>query len=257
MAVALALPAGAQFSADALMAPYVHTNATGSLFPYRAHIPAYPEAGRKYPLILFLHGSGECGTDNQRQIRVGLPTLLTALLKRPGHVLVVAPQCEGTNRWTQLLARGETYRMEPQPTSAMEAALAICRRMVAEHQADPDRLYVTGLSLGGFGAWEAVQREPSLFAAAVPICGGGDMSRARELRDLPIWVFHGTDDKNVSVECSRRMVAALRGAGNRTVSYTEYERATHNVWDRAYATPALLDWLLLQTRERKSWWMIW
>jgi predicted peptidase len=208
-------------------------------------------------VILFLHGSGECGADNLRQITVGLPTLMASLLKRPEPVIVVAPQCQNGNWWVRQLAREESYAMSKEPAAALEVALEICRHVVATRQGDTNRLYITGLSLGGFGAWDAIERYPALFAAAVPVCGGGDIRRVREIRRLPVWAFHGTADKNVAVACSRRMVEALKQAGSGRVRYTEYEGAEHNVWDRAYAEPELVDWLLQQTRAARPWWKFW
>jgi predicted peptidase len=255
----LAASARAQFSADDMMAPFVYTNAAGETLAYRMASPQFPAAGRKYPLILFLHGSGECGADNQRQIKVGVPALVATLLKRPvaEPVILLAPQCPPTNWFVRGLAFNESYSQPTEPARSMALTLELVRSLVATRQADPDRLYITGLSLGGFGTWDAIQREPGLFAAAVPICGGGDLRRVRDIRGLPIWVFHGSADKNVPVACSRRMVAALKQAGNRKVKYTEYEGVGHAVWDRAYGTAELVEWLLLQTRAAKPWWKIW
>jgi predicted peptidase len=255
--VFLCLPVWAQFTADDFMKPYVYTNETGETFPYRLGAPQFPEAGKKYPLILFLHGSGECGTDNLKQIRVGLPALVRTLLKRPEPVMVLAPQSQAGNGWVKRLALTPDYAAAKEPAPALAVALELCRYLVAERQADPDRLTITGLSLGGFGTWDAIQREPALFAAAIPICGGGDSRRVRELKRLPIWLFHGRDDKNVPVACGRRMAEALRQLGGR-VKYTEYENAAHNVWDRVYADPAVIDWLLKQSlAAKKPWWKFW
>jgi predicted peptidase len=255
--VFLCLPAWAQFTADDFMKSCVYTNQAGAAFPYRLGMPQFPEAGRKYPLILFLHGSGECGTDNLKQIRVGVPALVRSLIKQSEPVIVLAPQCPSDSWWVKQLAMTADYAAPGQPAPSLEAALELCRHLVAERQADPDRLYITGLSLGGFGAWDAIQREPALFAAAIPICGGGDIRRVQDLKRLPIWVFHGRDDKNVPVGCGRRMVEALRQNGAR-VKYTEYENAAHNVWDRTYADPAVIEWLLKQSRAaKKPWWRFW
>jgi predicted peptidase len=253
----LATGARAQFATEEMLKPYVYTNETGETFAYRMSAPQFPEAGRKYPLILFLHGSGECGSDNLRQTKVGAPALMATLLKRPEPVIVVAPQCQNGNGWVMHLAREEGYAMSKEPAASLEVALELCRHVVATRQADTNRLYITGLSLGGFGTWDAIQREPGLFAAAIPICGGGDIRRVQGLKKMPIWVFHGADDQNVSVACSRRMVRALKLAGNRYVRYTEYEKAEHNVWDRTYADAEVIDWLLQQNRAAKPWWKVW
>jgi len=249
--------AQAQFTVEEMLTPYVYTNSTGETFPYRMKAPQFPAAGKKYPLILFLHGSGECGTDNLAQIKAGVPALMSTLLKTPEPVMVVAPQCQAGNRWVKRLAMREDYAASREPAPALEVALEICRYLVAERQADPDRLYITGLSLGGFGTWDAIQREPALFAAAIPVCGGGDIRRVQEIKKMPIWIFHGTEDKNVPVGCSRRMAEALKLAGHSHVRYTEYEKADHFIWDRVYADPKVIGWLLQQNKARKPWWKFW
>ena len=255
----LAMSAQAQFTADEMLKPSVYTNAARETFAYRMAAPQFPKEGKKYPLILFLHGSGECGTDNQRQVKVGVPALVSTLLKRERQepFILVVPQCRSDDWWVRDLARREDYAMSREPAQSMATVLEIVRHLVAERQADPDRLYITGLSLGGFGTWDAIQREPSLFAAAVPICGGGDIRRARDIKGLPIWVFHGDADKNVDVNCSRRMVNALKQIGSRKVRYTEYEGVAHNSWDRAYADREMIEWLFRQTRTKKPWWQLW
>lgn len=253
----LALLARAQYSPEEMLKTHVYTNAFGEVFPYRMSAPQFPAADRRYPLILFLHGSGECGSDNLKQIKVGLPALMKSLLKRPDPVIVVAPQCQTGNWWVRRLARQADYTASKEAMPSLEVALELCRHVAGQGLADTNRIYITGLSLGGFGVWDAIQRAPGMFAAAVPVCGGGDIRRVSLIRDLPVWVFHGTADKNVPLECSRRIVEALRQAGSRSVRYTEYEGAAHNVWDRAYADPELIDWMLSQTRFKKTWWKFW
>ena len=253
----LALPVAAQFTPDQMMKPYAYTNDAGEVFMCRVSAPQFPAEGRKYPLILFLHGSGECGTDNQKQVKVGVPALLETLLKQQEPVIVVAPQCQAGNWWVKSLAMSEGYAASKEPAPSLEVALELCRHFVEARQADPDRLYITGLSLGGFGTWDAIQRNPELFAAAVPICGGGDVRMLRGLKSLPIWVFHAREDKNVSVECSRRMVAQLKALGSKKVLYTEYETGGHNSWDRAYKDRKMVEWLLKQTRAKPPWWKFW
>lgn len=256
--VVVAMVAEGQFSVDDMMKPYAWTNAAGEVTLYRASVPSFPQPGKRYPLILFLHGSGECGTNNLSQIKEGLPILMRGLLKQPGEFIVVAPQCVRNNAWVRELAMQDGYKMARDATTSLASALMICREMVTRHQADPDRLYITGLSLGGFGAWDAVQREPDMFAAAVVICAGGDTSMAGELKRLPVWIFHGSEDKNVPVRASRMMYDALKKGGNRKVRYTEYEGGAHAIWDRAYNSPELLEWMLEQRRRPvRPWWKFW
>ena len=253
----LALPALAQFTYDQMMKPYAYTNDAGEVFACRLSAPQFPVAGKKYPLILFLHGSGECGTDNQKQITVGIPTLVSSLLKQPEQVMVLAPQCQPMDWWVKRLAMTADYSPTKDIAPSLEVALDLCRHLVEARQADPDRIYVTGFSLGGFGTWDAIQRHPEMFAAAIPVCGGGDTRQARDIKKMPIWVFHAQDDKNVPVECSRRMVTQLKAIGAKKVNYTEFEKGGHNSWDRAYGDKKVIAWLLGQTREKAAWWKFW
>jgi predicted peptidase len=239
-----------------MMKPYAYTNEAGEALICQLWAPQFPEQGKKYPLILFLHGSGECGKDNELHTRVGLPSLLKQLVLQPEPVILLAPQCQVGNWWVKSLAMRPDYHAAMEPTASLDLALELCRHLVQSKQADPDRIYITGLSLGGFGTWDAIQRDPSFFAAAVPICGGGDTRFAHSMKSLPIWVFHGRDDKNVHPDCSRRMVRAIKNAGG-TINYTEYEYGSHAVWDQAYSEKGLIPWLLRQTRVRKPWWKFW
>ena len=134
------------------------------------------------------------------------------------------------------------------PSAAMALVLQILQSLRAEFSLDSRRFYVIGASLGGYGSWDAIMRYPSMFAAAVPMCGGGDVSKARLISRTPVWAFHGERDEVVSVEESRRMIAAIRRVGGRP-KYTEYAGVGHNCWDRAYAEPELLPWMFGQSRK--------
>ncbi|MCL2104568.1 MAG: phospholipase [Kiritimatiellaeota bacterium] len=253
-----ALPVLAQFTPDEMMKPYAYTNEAGEVFTCRLSYPQFPVEGKKYPLVLFLHGSTACGTDNRKQIAMGLPTLLSSFLKQRAQVIVVAPQCPPgiLNWWVTKIAMSAEYSATKEIAPSLEVALELCNHLVRDKQADPDRLYVTGLSLGGFGTWDAIQRYPEMFAAAIPISAGGDTKLAGNIASVPVWVFHSQDDKNVNVECSRRMVKALKAAGGK-VTYTEYAKGGHNSWDRAYSDTNVVKWLLEQTRKKQPWWKFW
>ncbi len=249
----------AQFQAADMMKAYSYTNETGEVANYRMWAPQFPQAGVKYPVILFLHGSGECGTDNLKQIKVGVPKLLNGILKSGKQAIVIAPQCqrESINCWVRRIAFTEKYAAEKEPTVALESALEIANHVIATRNGDPDRLIITGLSLGGFGTWDAIQRDPTPFAAAAPICGGGDVRLGVRLKKIPLWVAHGALDKNVSVECSRRMVAVAKANGNKKITYIEYPKGGHFIWDQVYSDPKFIDWLFKQTRLNKPWWKFW
>jgi predicted peptidase len=139
-----------------------------------------------------------------------------------------------------------THKMPEKPSSPAQLALDVIAEMQKEHPIDGDRLYVMGLSMGGYGTWDLIQRYPDLFAAAVPICGGGDESSADRIK-APVWAFHGDQDQAVPVARSRNMIDALKKAG-RQPKYTEYPGVGHDSWRNAFADKELLTWLFAQKR---------
>ncbi|HEY0143351.1 MAG TPA: prolyl oligopeptidase family serine peptidase [Thermoanaerobaculia bacterium] len=203
---------------------------------YRLYVP--PDLPSPAPLILFLHGAGESGVDGVAQTTVGIgPAIRRDRGRFPA--LVVFPQASRGYGW-----RGFNL-------AAAVAALEETQRM---HDVDPQRIVVTGISMGGYGTWRLALEQPRRFAALVPVCGGleggfGLQESARRLAHIPQWVFHGDADTIIPVEQSRRMVEALRAAGA-DVRYSEYPRVQHNSWDRAYAEKELVPWMLGQTAPR-------
>jgi predicted peptidase len=224
-------------------------------YRFRVWLPRHYTKLRRWPVILFLHGSGERGDDNLRQLTMGLPALLA---RDPSRVraIVVLPQCRLEHEWY-----GE---MEQQ-------ALAALDQSIKEFRGDRHRVYLTGISMGGAGAWYFA-RHPERYAAVVPVCG--EVTRqpddpfpqplppdlaaiiaspdpfgtlAAKIGKTPVWAFHGADDSVIPVDQSRRMVAALHAHGG-NVRYTEYAGAGHDIWDAAYEEPALAGWLVKQRR---------
>jgi predicted peptidase len=209
----------------------------GQSLPYVVYVPRDYSRKKQWPVILFLHGSGERGDNGLAQTQVGIGKALRVHPER-FPCLVVMPQAPLEGGWSG---------------APSELALKALDAVVQKYRGDGSRLYLTGLSMGGFGAFEIVAARPERFAAVVPICGGGEPGKmARALKSLPIWVFHGGADEVVPPQRSREMVAAIQAAGNRTIRYTEYPDAGHNSWDAAYADPELIAWLLAQ-RRRRGW----
>jgi predicted peptidase len=224
----------------------------GRDYPYVVYVPRVRPSGA-LPVILFLHGAGERGIDGLKPTQVGLGT---AIRNEPARVpaIVVFPQAPDDERWIGAPA---------------DAAMAALDRTLVELDGDRDRVYLTGLSLGGFGTWHLAMLHPDRFAAIVPICGGivpaGTASSVRQspltegaadphafaaarVRHLPVWIFHGRDDQAILPTESRKMADALNAAGAANVRYTEYEGVGHNAWDRAYGEAALWRWLFAQKR---------
>ena len=188
-------------------------------------------AEKKWPFILFLHGAGERGDDLERVKFHGPPKLIEQGKELP--FIIASPQCPESSWWT----------------TENEALNALLDELVTKYSIDEDRIYLTGLSMGGFGTWSLAVTYPERFAAIAPICGGGDPKKANALKDIPIWVFHGAKDEVVSPEKSEEMVNALKEAGG-DVQYTVYPEADHDSWTETYNNPKLYEWFLKHKREK-------
>ncbi len=225
----------------------VYQNAQGEKLPYRLLVPEGYDAQKRYPLILFLHGAGERGDDNEAQLK---HAEVLRLASDPNHpCFLVAPQCPAGRKWVEVPWDFRTpHRTPEEPSLPMRLTMELLDALQQEFSIDPDRRYVTGLSMGGFGTLDLVVRRPKDFAAAVPICGGGDDARAAEIKHVAVWAFHGSNDPAVPVVRSRSFIEALRQAGAEP-KYTEYAGAGHNVWSRAYREPELAHWLFQQRRQ--------
>ena len=204
---------------------------TGDLVPlrYLVHLPPGAEAdkAKRWPTLLFLHGAGERGDDLKLVEVHGPPKIVKTRKDFP--FVVIAPQCPAGTWWNAPLLDD------------------LLKEVAAKYPIDPDRIYLTGLSMGGFGSWTLAMEYPGRFAAVVPICGGGDPRDVERIKDLPVWVFHGAKDGAVPVDFSRKMVDALRKLGGR-VRLTVYPDADHDSWTATYANDELYSWLLQQRR---------
>jgi predicted peptidase len=182
-------------------------------------------------LLLFLHGAGERGSDLKLVEKHGPPKLIAAGKDFP--FIVVAPQCPEGAWWEPLELR------------------TLLDNVAHTHKVDPDRIYVTGISMGGFGTWALAGYAPDRLAAIAPICGGGEAYWARRFAHLPVWAFHGAKDKAVPLERSESMINALKKAGGEP-KLTVYPEAAHDSWTETYNNPELYDWLLAQKRTTRD-----
>lgn len=219
----------------------------GKELPYRLFVPADGDSGDGCPLVLFLHGFEALGKDNKKQIS-GMDYAGSHIWTKPENqrefpCFVLAPQCPKGSFWANTLTR--------KPGRHLVLVVDLIQDLMKRYPIDPDRLYVTGQSLGGFGTWALLSFYPDMFAAGIPVCGGGRTRAAAALRNVPIWAFHGVGDPIVIVFESRRMISAIRKAGGMP-RYTEYPWRLHNVWNSAYAEPELVQWLFHQRRQVAS-----
>jgi predicted peptidase len=226
--------------------------------PYRLLLPQYYEAGKKYPLVLFLHGAGERGSDNIKQLTWGSRLFLQDSIRTKFPAIVVFPQCPVDGYWSNVKQGQDdkgrrTFEFQPggPPTKAMDLAIDLEKQLIQTFPVDSTRIYVMGLSMGGMGTYEIIRRIPNTFAAAIPICGGADTTTAKAIHKTAFWIFHGTKDDVVPVHFSRDILRALQAfysAGE--MQYTEYPTTGHNSWEKAFAEPDLLSWLFSQRKER-------
>jgi len=212
---------------------------------------------QKYPLVVFLHGSGERGKDNEKQLTWGADLFLDSLNRARFPAIIVFPQCPENESWANTIRTGIKdslggFRLDTTAPvkNALNLLLHFIDTLTAHGGIDKQRIYAGGLSMGGFGTFEILWRRPDLFAAAFPICGGGTPEKVKQyLPRLPIWIFHGNADPVVPVGNSRLMVQALR-TNHANVLYTEYAGVGHDSWKNTFAEPDLLKWLFSQKKTK-------
>ena len=197
-----------------------------------AYLPAsYDEDKEKqWPLVLFLHGRGESYGPLSLVAKWGPPRFAARGDELP--FVLLSPQCPGDGRWSDETRQAQLQRL-------LDSA-------EKQYRVDPKRIYLTGLSMGGYGSWTLAAKSPKRFAAVAPVCGGGDADDAEKLKSLPIWVFHGDQDRAVPIERSIAMVEAIKKAGGKSIRFTTLEHVGHNSWSSAYALPELWGWMLKQ-----------
>ncbi|MGD9489925.1 MAG: prolyl oligopeptidase family serine peptidase [Calditrichaceae bacterium] len=195
---------------------------------YLLYLPKdYSKTDKKWPMVLFLHGAGERGEDLELVKNHGLPKLIEQGRSFP--FIVLSPQCHENQRWS------------------IEFLNALLNETFLKYEIDENRIYVTGLSMGGFSAWELALKYPERFAAIAPVCGGADPQKACLIKHLPVWAFHGAKDKIVPIDRAQAMVDALRSLGG-DVKFTVYPDAGHDSWTETYENQELYDWLLRHHR---------
>jgi predicted peptidase len=215
-----------------------YVNSSGDSLLYRKLSPDY-DTMRKFPLVIFLHGAGERGNDNQAQLKWGVMNFATDQNMKLHPCFVIAPQCPVGMSWAGFSGKGGS------PNKTMELLIALVQDLLKKLPVETNRVYITGLSMGGFGTFELLTRQPELFAAAVPVCGGGDISKANLIKHIPIWIFHGAEDPAVNPALSFTMVEALTKAGAHP-GYTQYPEVGHFSWIAAYSDPLMMEWLFRQ-----------
>ncbi len=216
--------------------------------------------GEKRPLVLFMHGAGERGDNNKSQLKHAITKVINPESDSPFmDAVVLAPQCPADEYWTNVDHKQGAYLVsETAETEILKKVVALVQEYVKESYVDGNRVYVLGMSMGGYASFDLIARYPDLFAAAVPICGGGALDKVDVLKELPIYVFHGKKDPIVQYKGSEDTVNAILAAGGRSVLFKTYENGYHDIWNKAITfegderLPALAEWLFKQTKAVKG-----
>jgi predicted peptidase len=215
---------------------------------YRLYIPATATAESPVPLIVLLHGTSGRGQDNSNQFTAANKAAITFLLAQSNHpCAMIVPQCPPSQQWTRTTYHPEQHEQTPEPSQTMQQLIGVIQHLADQPSINRKRISVIGNSMGGYGTWDIAARAPQLFAAIVPICGGGDLRTVPQLSSLALWAFHGARDPIVNVGHSQRMVAAITKAGGKP-RYQEFPEAGHDIADLVYLTPGLATWLFAQER---------
>ncbi|RAV28468.1 phospholipase [Sinomicrobium soli] len=225
---------------------------------YRVLYPEDFSESREYPVVLFMHGAGERGNDNNTQLTHGSKLFVQDSVRKRFPAIVIFPQCPKDDYWANArINRDKTplkirFRYGRKPTRALGLVMRMMDSITEAPYVKQDQVYVMGLSMGGMGTFELLYRKPGMFAAAVPVCGGGKPASVKEYAtQVPLWIFHGARDNVVDPVFSVRMVERLLKEGG-TPRFTLYENANHNSWDPAFAEPELLPWLFSKTMEIRN-----
>lgn len=200
------------------------------------------------PLVIFLHGAGERGNDNRAQLKHCVSFFLDDTITSRYPFLLLLPQCPAEKRWVNTDWSLPEHQMESEPTAELLGVIHLVDSLIECGAADSTRVYLCGISMGGFGVWDALQRWPDKFAAAIPICGGGDPAYVNRLTDVSIYIFHGMLDGIVMPSRSTQMYNALKAAGNEALFVT-YPDLAHNCWNEAFSTPGLFQWLFSKKKS--------
>lgn len=228
---------------------HIYVDSTGNSMPYRMLVPEEIQEGETYPLVLFLHGSGERGDDNEKQLTYGASIFSNPANADKYPAFVIFPQCKD-KAWTE---RNEQQTFMPgadvPPESSTEKTLmALLEDIIENNPIDRNRIYVVGISMGGIAAYDLVCRYPDTFTAAVPICGAVNPDRLSDAREVRFLIFHGDEDEEIPSICGREAYRALNAAGAE-VDYIEFAGIGHECWSSAFNYPALLPWLFSQSRH--------
>lgn len=229
----------------------------GDSLKYRVLYPGNFDKDSSYPVVLFLHGAGERGNDNEKQLTHGSSLFTKVSNRNDFPAIVIFPQCPIEDYWANVIVDRSTnplglqFQYAKGPTKSMNLVIELLKENLSQNYTNKDQVYIMGLSMGGMGTFELLYRKPDVFAAAIPICGAGEPESVSEYAgSVPLWVFHGSRDNVVAPQQSLQMVSAILDNGG-FPKLTWYEDANHNSWDSAFTEPELLKWLFSHKKNKK------
>jgi predicted peptidase len=243
------LAASQAFCQPTLFSAMKYDNGKGDTLSYRFLFPDFSPL-QKYPLVIFLHGSGERGNDNTAQLQWGVSNFATDYNLKTYKCFVIAPQCPANQTWNGINGNLE-IKYNDTASTISKLLFELIASTIKNYAIDTNRIYITGMSMGGIGTFDFVTRHPNLFAAAAPVCGAGDTSKASTIKHIPIWMFHGAEDNIINPKFSLDMVAALTKAGGHP-GYTQYPAVGHFSWIAAYSDPLFMEWLFRQNKSNNK-----
>ena len=212
------------------------------------YVVYHPEEYRDLPLLVYLHGAGERGVDNKAQLKNGILVPFSDPNSPIHDCIVLAPQCPTGYKWVDVASWKDCeYSTKTIAESLpLKAAFELLESVIKDYSVDTDRVYATGLSMGGYGTWDLLARHGDVFAAAIPVCGGVDVSLAENFKNIPIYTFHGLKDTTVPSTGTVNVVNAIKNLGGEKITLVTYADAGHSIWNTAYGTEGLFEWLLSQ-----------
>lgn len=222
----------------------------GDTLKYQVLFPENYNINKKYPLVLFLHGSGERGNDNELQLTHGSSMFLNAENREKYPAIIIFPQCPSDEYWVEISRANNQFSFPENPkiSTPMLLTKKLLDYYVKNEEVDKNRIYVMGLSMGGMGTFDLICRYPKYFAAAVPICGGVNTTRMKKVKNLPIRIFHGGADPVVNKQFSIDAYNELKKEGSTKVEYIEFPGVGHNSWDSAFTYPDFMKWVFKQKK---------
>lgn len=230
------------------LSAHTYKSQDGNPLLYNIYYPdEYHAKGAKLPLFIWLHGAGERGDDNVAQLIHIAPYLASDLVQKKYPSIILVPQCPENDYWAPIKRTEWTIINEGEVTAPMSKLIALIQQIMHDPKVDKSRIYIGGLSMGGFGTLDLISRKPEWFAAATPICGGADLTKVANFKAIPLWIFHGAKDPVVPVSLSHDLVKALEKHGVRP-KYTEYPEGGHDEWNQAVKEQDYLSWLFQQRK---------